>query len=298
MANGYYRDVIIDNYGRPLTGVTITVYLTGTLTLATLFSNRAGSLSLTNPFTNESGDGSFEFWADTANRYDIAFSKSGITFDNTDFTDVDVGFLPDGAITTAKLADGAVTTVKIADINVTTAKLADSAVTTAKIGDSQITDAKVVSITTRSKLPSQLAYEDEANTFSGNVRIDAGLGVNVAPPATGVIQSSGAMVAGGGYTQPGTGGETLRMVRGRISTSGTIQTGTGYSAVRNSAGSYTISFSTSFSSAPIVVVTLTTDVGMCRTSNIPLVSGFDVFTYDAAGSLSDRGFSFTAIGPA
>lgn len=151
MANGYYRDVIIDNYGRPLTGVTITVYLTGTLNLATLYSNRAGSLALANPFTNESGDGSFEFWADTTERYDIVFSKSGITFDNTDYTDVDVGFLPDGAIDTAKLADGAVTTVKIAD--------------------SQITDAKVISITTRAKLPSQLAYEDEANTFTSDQTI-------------------------------------------------------------------------------------------------------------------------------
>lgn len=176
MANGYYRDVIIDNYGRPLTGVTITVYLTGTLTLATLYSNRAGSLSLANPFTNESGDGSFEFWADTANRYDIAFSKSGITFDNTDYTDVDVGFLPDGGITTAKLADGAVTTIKI--------------------GDSQVTDAKLAGISDRAKLPSALAYEDEANTFSANQRINAGLGVNIAPPSTGDFAISGRMTSG------------------------------------------------------------------------------------------------------
>jgi len=51
--------------------------------------------------------------------------------------------VPDGSVTTAKLADGAVTTAKIADGSVTTAKLADGAVTTAKIADGNVTSTKL-----------------------------------------------------------------------------------------------------------------------------------------------------------
>lgn len=51
--------------------------------------------------------------------------------------------IPDGSITTAKLADSAVTTIKISDSNVTTAKIADSNVTTAKLADGAVTAAKI-----------------------------------------------------------------------------------------------------------------------------------------------------------
>lgn len=51
--------------------------------------------------------------------------------------------IPDGSITTAKLADGAAATAKIANSNVTTAKLADKAVTSAKINDGAVSSAKL-----------------------------------------------------------------------------------------------------------------------------------------------------------
>ena len=49
----------------------------------------------------------------------------------------------DGTIATADIANDAVTTTKIADSQVITAKINDGAVTTAKIADSQITTAKI-----------------------------------------------------------------------------------------------------------------------------------------------------------
>ena len=54
-----------------------------------------------------------------------------------------VGTIPDGAVTTPKMADANVTTAKIADANVTTAKLADANVTTAKLADGAATLAKL-----------------------------------------------------------------------------------------------------------------------------------------------------------
>lgn len=184
MAFAALRDYIIDNFGRPLTGVSVTVkYNTvgdgsgaNPGDVAPIKTDRAGGTPLSNPFTNES-DGSWLFWADIRNTYDIVFSKSGVTFDNTDFTDHDVGFLPNDVVTTAKilnlnvttakLADNAVTIVKINTGAVTEPKILDSAVSSAKIANLAVTDAKIASagITTRSKLPTALAYEDEANIF-------------------------------------------------------------------------------------------------------------------------------------
>lgn len=58
--------------------------------------------------------------------------------------------LPDGSVTTAKLANSAVTTSKIKDLNVTTEKIADKAVTTEKINELAVTTSKIndVAITT------------------------------------------------------------------------------------------------------------------------------------------------------
>lgn len=55
---------------------TVNVYLTGTTTAATIYTNDAGG-SETNPFTSEA-DGSWEFYVDNGS-YDIQFSRTGFT---------------------------------------------------------------------------------------------------------------------------------------------------------------------------------------------------------------------------
>jgi hypothetical protein len=52
--------------------------------------------------------------------------------------------VPDGNITSAKIADGNVTTADVADSAITTAKIADGNVTTADVADNSITTAKIV----------------------------------------------------------------------------------------------------------------------------------------------------------
>jgi hypothetical protein len=82
------------------------------------------------------------------------------------------------------------------------------------------------------------------------------IGVGVAPPAAGKIQTSGDIEAGGlvsaanGFKQPGTGGETLKMIRGIVDSAGAVIEGSGFTAVRNSTGNFTITFSTAFSDIP------------------------------------------------
>jgi len=66
---------------------------------------------------------------------------------------IDVGFIANASIGTAKIADAAIDTAKIKDaaiteakienLAVTTAKIKDAAISTAKIGDAQITTAKI-----------------------------------------------------------------------------------------------------------------------------------------------------------
>ena len=79
-----YQNVIIDTAGAGIASVTISVYLAGTTTLASLFSDN-GVAALGNPFLSDS-DGSFNFYA-ADGRYDIKLAKTGYTF-GTDLYDV------------------------------------------------------------------------------------------------------------------------------------------------------------------------------------------------------------------
>ena len=56
---------------------------------------------------------------------------------------VSVGSIPDGSLSTAKLANLAVTTAKLSELAVTTAKLADTAVTAAKLASGAVETAKL-----------------------------------------------------------------------------------------------------------------------------------------------------------
>lgn len=69
-----YFDSLISSSGRPISGASITVYTSGTSTLASLFSTSSGT-ALTNPVTSNSS-GYFEFYA-ADGRYDLSISSTG-----------------------------------------------------------------------------------------------------------------------------------------------------------------------------------------------------------------------------
>lgn len=86
-----------------------------------------------------------------------------------------VGEIPNGSITTAKLADNAVTTAKISTGAVTSAKIADKTIVAGDIADATITGAKLVSSTiTGSKIAvSTITATNIANSTITNAKMAA-----------------------------------------------------------------------------------------------------------------------------
>lgn len=74
-----------DTSGNAIPSVTVTVNLTGTATLATLFSDNAFT-PLANPFTSNT-DGTYQFYARNG-RYDVVLTKTNYTFTASETTDV------------------------------------------------------------------------------------------------------------------------------------------------------------------------------------------------------------------
>lgn len=103
-------------------------------------------------------------------------------------------------------------------------------------------------------------------------------------------------VDGGGYPQSGTGGETLRMIRGIVSDLGSKLHGNGFTSVKNSTGNYTVTFSTAFTGFPTVIVTDATGSGV----KVFITAGLNgssviIKSYDLTGALADAAFGFIAV---
>lgn len=91
----------IDEAGAPIDTATITVYLTGTVTLASLFSDKNGNIPKSNPFDTDDV-GRFSFYA-ADSRYDIKITKTGLD----DYTLQDIQLIDSDSI--LKLAGGIMT---------------------------------------------------------------------------------------------------------------------------------------------------------------------------------------------
>jgi hypothetical protein len=112
------------------------------------------------------------------------------------------------------------------------------------------------------------------------------------------ITALSAALPNSGYQQSGTGGETLRTIRGNVAGNGTITNGTGFSVVRNSAGVYTITFTTAFSAVPAAVGCTTSLTGNVTVVPTTLAVGSVVINMLVVATPTDLPFSFIATGPA
>jgi hypothetical protein len=77
--------MLTDSAGTPMSGVTVTVNKAGTASAASLWADDGGTTKA-NPFTNDV-DGTLEFYAKNG-RYDLVFTKAGITFTDANSSDI------------------------------------------------------------------------------------------------------------------------------------------------------------------------------------------------------------------
>ncbi|MCZ6818111.1 MAG: hypothetical protein O7G31_01285, partial [Calditrichaeota bacterium] len=99
-----------------------------------------------------------------------------------------------------------------------------------------------------------------------------------------------------GYTQSGTGGETLRIVRGNVNLGGARFGGSGFNASTTATGVYVITLSTPFNEQPTVTVTPISFLVTVATVDALTEASFTVRIFDSSGAVLDSGFSFIAIG--
>ena len=107
-----------------------------------------------------------------------------------------------------------------------------------------------------------------------------------------------AALADGAVTEAKLGDDVLRIVRGVVSSTGTIVEGTGFSAAQTGTGAYTITLDEDFSDVPAVTVTAQTGGALAGRTGTVTAGSFTVGTFTtttgAAGSVQ---FHFIAIGP-
>ena len=142
-----------------------------------------------------------------------------------------------------------------------------------------------------------------ANVHSAEVLANAATSANTAfaivRRASDGSVDLGRVFAALGYTQPGTGGETLRTVRGLFSgADGSILAGSGFSVTRTSVGNYSVSFSTAFPSFPSVTANAISLGPMQVVFNSYGAGSINISTFNSGGAAADAPFvTFIAIGP-
>jgi len=210
--------------------------------------------------------------------------------------------IADGNVTTAKILDGNVTTAKILDGNVTTAKILDGTIATADIANLAVTNAKIATDTILAGNigANQVGTSEIADgTVTGTDIADGNVtGADIADgTVTGTDIAAGTIATTNLNFKPVTGDENLRTIRGTISTTGVITSGTGFTAVAG-VNSISITFTTAFSSPPSVVASNNTESSTWNLTVHTITSA----GFWAGGALNNIGygrlpFTFIAIGP-
>ena len=131
-----------------------------------------------------------------------------------------------------------------------------------------------------------------AQQYSGALFESQRASIGAGTPFTGTVSSSGSITPGPSM---------INGITGYINAAGTPVLGTGYTSVRNSAGIYTVTFTPSLSSAPIVDATSVNDSGIRAINYLsapPTASSFQIVSFDVVGATNaSQAFNFIAIVP-
>jgi hypothetical protein len=152
--------------------------------------------------------------------------------------------------------------------------------------------------------PSTFVWADslghDFNSTSSNqflIRAAGGVGIGTPSPNAKLdVRGDIKLGSTGQFFAPG-GEENLRILRGRISGSGGITTGTGFTVSKTGTGAYTVTFTTAFSNQPTVVATPQVALARSVTCTSVLAGSAQFRTWDSASAAIDQDFHFIAIGP-
>jgi hypothetical protein len=133
-----------------------------------------------------------------------------------------------------------------------------------------------------------------SHTFKLKVRVSGGTGT--------IAQAAGQQLNWAVQELPDAGSAAApavisQVVRGRVNSDGTVAAGTGFTSVKNSTGNYTVTFTTPFSQAPIVVASSFGFPGAIAEAYVNAVAAgsMDVLTGQPGTSFRDSAFMFIAM---
>jgi len=132
---------------------------------------------------------------------------------------------------------------------------------------------------------------------SGNSRV----GIGTTTPQVALDVRGDIRLGTSGTLHAVSGEEKVRIIRGRVSSSGAVQYGTGFTASRTSTGTYTIGFNPPFptGASPTMTVSAEWTLGtayVAMTNGVLWTAG-GVRITNGSGTLTDQSFHFIAIGP-
>ncbi|MCI0406341.1 MAG: hypothetical protein L0209_09810 [candidate division Zixibacteria bacterium] len=135
--------------------------------------------------------------------------------------------------------------------------------------------------------------------ISGNLTVSGNIGIGTNTPLELLDVRGNIKMGNAGQWFAAGGDENLRIVRGSVSDSGTIDAGSGFTVSRPNPGIYVISFTTPFSGIPTPVVSKSSAVGGIGTitTHSANASSFVVETRNDSQAFSDAPFYFIVAGP-
>ncbi|HXF47802.1 MAG TPA: hypothetical protein VNL73_00035 [Verrucomicrobiae bacterium] len=135
--------------------------------------------------------------------------------------------------------------------------------------------------------------------IGGNLSTTGNVGIGTTTPSELLDVRGNVKIGNAGQWFAAGGDENLRIIRGSVSDSGTIDAGSGFTVFRPNPGIYVISFTTPFSGVPTPVVSKSLAVGGPGTiaTHSATATSFIVETRNDSQAFNDAPFYFIVAGP-